>query len=533
MNYRLISKILGIVAFFIGASMFLSLPWAFTAFGGDWEYERAGFLGILCAVVISFGVGTLLAFLGRGASPQLLRKESMAVVPLSWILAIFLASLPYLLSGTGRAPEEPMNVADAVFESTSGLTTTGATVLADLETPELVPRTILFWRATTHFLGGLGIMVFFVVLLGYGTAGKTIMMIEKGGSSGPGGWGRIRKFAFALAGIYIGLIAVMAALLLTYGVAPFDALCHAFSTLSTGGFSTFNASVGHFASETDLNAPLIESTVIFFMILGGTNFILLYFVAAGKPRRLFEDVEWQTYIGILFAAALIVFVGGLICRDFDPYGTSDFPMAGAAETGIAWHHALRQSLFQVTSLMTSTGFVTDEFEKWNSLSLFVFLIIVFIGGCVGGTSGGVKVLRIITAVKTFNQELEKTYRPNVVRPIKIGNLMIDKTVQYSMVTYVAFFAVSVAAATLFVLMIEPPGLWTDAGQTQNVRMLDIFSSTLSMFANIGPGFGVTGARENFGGLSSATKLVFSWAMLFGRLELYLPLLLFTPAFWRK
>ena len=530
MNFRLIFRFLGIVAFFMAGGMLLALPWGHSRFGGDWVFERPGVIGLILSILTSVAVGLTFLFMGRKADTTLLRKESLAVVPLSWLLAIGLAALPYLFSGTQRAAGTNMTVCDALFEASSGLTTTGATVLTDLESPDLIPRTILFWRAMTHFMGGLGIMVFLVAILGYGTIGKRFMLIETGGAGSSGTWAHYRQFALILATIYIVLIAVMAAVLYALGVSPFDAICHAFSTLATGGFSTFNASIGHFAAETNLNAPVIELVVILFMFLGGTNFVLLYYVVLRRPKVMFKDPEWRTYLAIIAGVTLVVFVSGLIFHDFDTYGTTDSPLHSSSKLMLPCD-ALRQSLFQVVSIMTTTGFVTDEFEKWNGIALLLFLMVGFIGGCVGGTAGGAKVARVMISVKTFRLEIEKVYRPNVVRTKQIGSLPLDDSTLYGAVTYLFFMVVTVALVTLLVLILEPPTLWTEGGEP--VRLLDLFSSTLSMFNNVGPGFGVLGARQNYGCLTEVTKLVYSFAMYAGRLDFYLPLLIFSPNFWRR
>ena len=530
MNYRLILYLLGIVSLFIGASMVIALPWALPVFGGDWETERAGFLGLLFSMLVAFGAGAVFYFQGQKIDKQLLRKESMAVVPLSWIFAIVLGALPFWISGTELCVGEPMTFIDAIFESTSGLTTTGATILSNVENPQMVPRTILFWRAMTHFLGGLGIMVLFVVILGQGVTGKTIMKIEKGsGSTGP--QGRIRQMALALAGVYIGLIAAETILLKLLGLSFFDSLCQSFSTLATGGFSTFNASIGHFAAETGLNAGLIEGVIAFFIILAGSNFILLFYCFKGEPHKLFKDVEWRVYIGIIIAATAIVFFSGWFSGDFDAYGTSD--AAIHTNETLSWPVALRQSIFQVVSIMTSTGFCTDEFEKWNNIALLVFLFLMFIGGCAGSTAGGTKVIRSIVSFQTIRQEIEHTYRPNIIRTIKVGETTIDKQVASSMVMFLFLFLASVFLTMFVIFIIEPKTAWIEAGLGKNEQLIDIFSASLSLHSNVGPGLGLIGARENYGFFTQPAKLIFSWSMLLGRLELYLPLLLFSPSFWRK
>jgi trk system potassium uptake protein TrkH len=530
MNFRLIFRILGIVAFIMAGGMLMALPWGHHRLGGNWVYEKPGVIGLLLSILVSVAVGAVFSYFGRRADRHLLRKEALAVVPLSWLLATVLAALPYLFSGTCRTPDVTVSLGDALFEATSGLTTTGATIFSDIEKPEQLPRTILFWRAVTHFMGGLGIMVFLVAILGYGTAGKRIMILEAGGGVGSGTWAHYRRFALMLVTIYATLVAILTVILCGLGVAPYDAVCHAFSALSTGGFSTFNASVGHFAAETNLNAPLIEMVLTFFMLLGGMNFVLLYFVVIGKPREMFKDVEWRTYLAIVTGVTLVIFISGLIYHDFDTFGTSGTSLSSGSKFLLPWD-GFRLSLFQVASLMTTTGFVTGEFEKWNGISLILLLGVMFIGGPPARTGGRTKVWRTVVAAKAFRLELEKVYRPNVVRTKQIGPTVVDESFLYGVVAFLFFTVVFLTITTLLVLILEPPTLWGAGGEP--ARLVDLFSSTLSMFSNVGPGFGVLGARQNYGCLSEMTKLVYSFTMLVGRLDLYIPLLICSPGFWRR
>ncbi|MDZ7615622.1 MAG: potassium transporter TrkG, partial [Patescibacteria group bacterium] len=395
MDFRLLCKMLGLVAALIGVTMVFSLPWALPVFGGDWTYESRGFFALLSAMALCFLVGGALSYAGRGPQGHLFRKEAMAVVGLSWILATLLGAMPYLLSGTRCAADRAMSPADAMFESQSGFSTTGATVLTNLEDPLLVPRCILFWRSSTHFLGGLGIIVLFVAILGQGSAGKALMQAEMPGPSHSSQQARMQHTAWVLFFIYAALNGILTLLLVLQGLSLFDALCHAFGTLATGGFSTYNASVGHFRNVEGLNAPLIEMTIVVFMVLAGTNFMLLYFAALGKFGRLWPDVEWRTYMMILLAASLLVIVAGVYSGDFagptgmtraaEPPDGQDVPrptpgeqVAGAARFGV----------FQVVSIMTTTGFCTDDFDHWNNFARGLLLLLMFVGASAGSTGGG-------------------------------------------------------------------------------------------------------------------------------------------------
>jgi len=251
MNLTLLCKLLGLVAVLLGGTMAFSLPWALE----NWEVERHGFFGLLGAMAVCFVVAGVLRFIGRREHGQLFRKEAMAVVGLSWILATVLGALPFVFSGTCRAPGVPMTPVDAMFEAQSGFSTTGATVLTELEDPTVVPRCILFWRSSTHLLGGLGIIVLFVAILGQGSAGKALMRAEMPGPSQSTPQARMQHTAWVLFVIYACLNVVLTLFLLLEGLSLFDSLCHAFGTMATGGFSTYNASVGHFASSPTSTTP--------------------------------------------------------------------------------------------------------------------------------------------------------------------------------------------------------------------------------------------------------------------------------------
>ena len=294
MNYPLVAKLLGVLCWLMGATMLGSVPWAFPAMGVADEFESDGCYALLASIAICLAVGALLRWIGRDAKLTIYRKEAMAVVGLSWVLATVLGALPYWLSGTcrGYALDDPtvavpMSIADCLFESQSGFSTTGATVLTQLEVPALVPRCILFWRSSTHFLGGLGIIVLFVAVLGQGSAGKALMRAEMPGPSKEGSQERMQHTAWNFAAIYVMLNIVLTIILMLESMSLFDALCHAFGTMATGGFSTYNNSIAAFKSEA------IDYTITLFMIIAGTNFTLLYLALIGRPGIMLRDIEWR------------------------------------------------------------------------------------------------------------------------------------------------------------------------------------------------------------------------------------------------
>ena len=535
MNLRLLSRLLSLVAMLIGGSMAFSLPWALEICGGDWEAERQGFFGLLAAMACCLLVGAFLRWLGRNGEGQLFQKEAMAVVGLSWVLATLLGSLPYDFSATCRAPGMRMTAVDAMFEAQSGFSTTGATVLTDLENRSLVPRCILFWRSSTHLLGGLGIIVLFVAILGQGSAGKALMRAEMPGPSHSTPQARMQQTAWMLFFVYAGLNAMLTVLLWLEGLSLFDALCHAFGTMATGGFSTYNASIGHFATVPGLNGPLIEMTIVVFMLLAGTNFMLLYMIAVGRPRRLLADVEWRTYIGIILVVTLLVVLFGLYCHDFDHSGTARLPAADkdGAEDSLPIANAVRYSLFQVVSIMTTTGFCTDDFNLWNSFALGVLLVLMFVGGCAGSTGGGLKVIRHILFFKILCLETEHAFHPSVVRPLRLsGKPVEDQELRKTILVYFGLIVAIFVFSWLCTITLEPDDTWTDHGHLIEHKLRDAAACVSATLNNIGPGLGVIGATENYANFTPWTKLLFIWLMMLGRLEIFVILVLFVPSFWR-
>jgi trk system potassium uptake protein TrkH len=517
--------------------MVFSLPWAFLE--GDWSMsrERHGFLALTAAITVCLAVGASLRRLGREAHGQLFRKEAMAVVGLSWVLATVLGGLPFWFSGTLRAPDVRMSLVDSMFESQSGFSTTGATVLSELEDPEMVPRCILFWRSSTHYLGGLGIIVLFVAILGQGSAGKALMRAEMPGPSHSTPQARMQHTAWVLFLIYTGLNGALALALWLQKIPLFDSLCHAFGTMATGGFSTYNASVGQFTTDPNLNGTMIEMTIIAFMILAGTNFMLLYWLLIRQPGKLFGDLEWRTYVAVIVGVTAVILAAGLLHGDFDQFGTSDQAIDGGMADGedpFPVFRGFRYSLFQVVSIMTTTGFCTDEFEKWNALAAGLLVTLMFIGGCAGSTGGGMKVIRHLLFTKVLRLEVEQAFHPSVVRPLRIrGEPVEDQSLRRTILVYFGLVLIIFMASWLFTLGIEPDSTWTAYEHDVDHKLIDSASCVAATLNNIGPGLGVIGARQNYGGFSMPTKILFIWLMMLGRLEIFVILVLFVPSFWRS
>ncbi len=510
MNTRLICHILAWIALLIAATMTLSLPWALPHLSGTGEFNAWGFGGLMVSVACSLGVALILWRVGRGAEGELFRREAMAVVALSWIMATLLGALPFLFCGVYRAPDHHMTVMDAVFESASGFTGAGATVITDLEDPLLTPCAILFWRSSTHFLGGLGIIVLFVAVLGQGSAGKALMRAEMPGPTKTTDQHRMQHAAWTFGGIYVGLNVILTALLMIEGMGFFDALCHAFGTIATGGFSTYNDSVAHFHS------PVIEMTIAAFMALACVNFTLLYYVVLLKPAKLLADAEFRVYIAILLAVIVLVMVYGVNAGDFKNFT-----------------EAVRYSIFQVVSIMTNTGFGTHDFDSWNAFGRAVLFLVMFIGGCAGSTSCSIKVIRYILLFKILKLEFEHSFHPTVVRPLRMGGETADPDLRRTVPLYFSLVLVVVAVSWILLIMFEPTETWTTAGRPASDKLMDCASGVAATVNGVGPGLGIVGATRNFAPFNSFSKLVFTLLMLLGRLEFFPILILTLPSFWRR
>ena len=499
-------------------------------------FESAGATGLLLGMAISMALGAALYFLaGRGSrGGPLYQKEAMAIVGLSWVMATVLGALPFYFAGVQIAQDDPITFIEAMFESQSGFSTTGATILTDLEDPRAVPHCLLFWRSWTHFLGGLGIVVLFVAILGQGSAGKALMRAEMPGPSKEGSMPRMQHTALVFAGIYVALNIFLTVIYMIEGMTPFDALCHAFGTMATGGFSTYNASLGAFDSS------VIDYTTIMFMVLAGTNFTLLYLTLLGGPKRLLRDVEFRTYLGFI-----LLFTVGVI---FFGMRSGDAGFEGFASS-------LRYGLFQVVSVMTTTGYGTADFDGWNNFGRGALLLLMFVGGCAGSTGGGMKVIRHVLFYKILLQEIERSHRPRVMRLLRVGGVQVDNpNLVHGIVVYFCMILAIFVFAWLLLITFEPGSTWgagvaaevesaasgSDAsmvGQkrrgTLDEKLLDSASAVAATLNNIGPGLGVVGATRNYAGFSQGAKLLFIWLMMLGRVEVFSVLVLIFPTFWRR
>ncbi|MEZ6191273.1 MAG: potassium transporter TrkG [Phycisphaerales bacterium] len=511
MNFRYVIRELGLVMLVLCFCMVAVMGWAaWSHWTGRNDNERMAVLALVMSAAVGAVMGLFCWLFGnRSGLDYLGRREALLLVALTWLIGAAVAGLPYYtwawMESTVLDDHAFASFASCYFESMSGLTTTGATVLSDVDS---VPRSLLLWRATTHWLGGLGIVVLFVAVLPtLGVGGKKLFQIEATGPQQAGVRPRIRETARILWLIYLLLTISQIVLLRLAGMTWFDAVCHTFATLATGGFSTHNASIGAFDSWS------VDVITIVFMVLAGANFGLYYQLARRRFRVVWRDPELRTYLAILFVATLVV----ACCI----YGKDSTLMDGAVrEVGVA--EAARQSAFQVVSIQTTTGFSTADFDLWGFIPQAVLITVMFVGGCAGSTGGGIKVIRVLIAFKVMYAELERVFRPSVVRTMRVGTGVVDQELKLDVLVYVIAVLLLFLLGAVALMLIEPAGT------------LDFTSAATASAAtlnNIGPGLAKVGATQNYGFFSAPGKYVLSLLMVLGRLELYAVLVLISPKFW--
>lgn len=392
------------------------------------------------------------------------------------------------------------------FEAMSGLTTTGATILTEIGS---VPPSLLLWRALTHWLGGLGIVVLFVAVLpSLGAGGKKLFRVEAPGPQPEGVRPHIAETARVLWLIYVGLTVVQTVCLRLAGMSWFDAVCHTFATLATGGFSTMDTSLGGYTSS------VINIVTIVFMVLAGVNFGIYYNLFRRRFGSVWRDPELRLYLLLLVVASTVVTIS-IIDRPMTLTTGDQLP------PGVAT--ALEHGVFQVVSIQTTTGFCTADFNRWPFVAQAVLVLLMFVGGSAGSTAGGIKVIRVWIMLKVMAAEIERSFRPNVVRPLKIGAGGISPELRLATLAYVLGAILIFAGGAFFIMVIE---------RHPDMTFVTAAGASAATFFNVGPGLGAVGAVENYSWMSPASKTLLSLLMALGRLELFAIVVLFVPRFWR-
>lgn len=481
MNLKIIIRVLGFLIFVEGVAMLLAL--AVSVIYG--EYDTKAFL---ISSGICIGLGGVIAGLTNGTKKDIGKREGFIIVALVWIVFSFFGSLPYILSNS--IP----NFTNAFFETISGFTTTGSSILNDIEA---LPHGILFWRSISQWLGGMGIIVLSLAILPvFGIGGMQLFVAEVPGPAPDKISPRIRQTAKTLWVIYLGFTLTEIVLLWIGGMSLFDAICHSFTTMATGGFSTKQVSIAHWSS------PFIQYVIVVFMFLAGTNFTLSYLALKGKFKSVFKNEEFKYYVIFILGFTALIFIGLLI----------------SSEMGI--EKAFRDSLFQVVSIITTTGFATADYLLWTPFLTILIFALFFFGGSAGSTGGGIKIMRIVLLLKNSYYELRRMIHPHAVIPVKFNKRTVDPKIITNVLAFFMLYFIIFAVSTILFTLIEPD-------------MESAMGAVATSLGNIGPGFGNVGPSENFLHISPLGKWFLSFLMLLGRLELFTILVLFSPTFWKQ
>jgi trk system potassium uptake protein TrkH len=482
MNFKIIFNIIGFLLMLTGLLMTTGI--AFSLY-----YGHDDIISILISAAISVTSGIILWLITRDADKLLLgKREGYIIVTLGWLTLAIFGSIPFIIYGA--IP----NYTDAFFETMSGFTTTGATILRDIEA---LPAGLLFWRSMTQWLGGMGIIVLSLAILPLlGIGGMQLFSAEVPGVTKDKFHPRIKETAKRLWGIYVILTAAETVLLMIGGLNFFDAINHAFTTMATGGFSTKNANTAHFDS------PFIQYVFIVFMFFAGMNFTLHYFALHFNFEVFKKNTEFKVYaLFIIIATLIIVFI-------HRPHHTFHF------------EEAVRQTLFHVVSLTTTTGFVSSDFENWAPFSRKVFFVLLFIGGCAGSTGGGIKFVRHFLLFRNSLLELKRLIHPRAIIPVRFNGKTVSQeiilNVQAFFIFYVLLFLISSVILSLL-----------------GMDLITSLGAAATCIGNVGPGMGAVGPVNNFAGLPELAKWLLTFLMIVGRLELFTVLIIFSPAFWKK
>lgn len=467
----------------------------------SWFSQESAAFSIAVSAIISIFIGLLAMFFTKNHEKDISQREGYLIVSLGWLFMVLSGMLPYALSG------EIQGIENIFFETMSGYTTTGASIVNDIEA---LPEGILLWRSLTHWIGGMGIIVLAVAILPlFGIGGMQLFSAESPGPSADKVKPKIADTAKRLWLIYFGYTLSETILLKVAGMTWFDASNHALSTLSTGGFSTKNASLAYWNDN-----PSIQYIVIFFMFLAGTNFVVSYYAFKGKISNVLHNEEFKWYLLFIIGATAITSLS--IYYFSDPSIASiEYPMVfGEIES------ALRQGLFQVLAIITTTGFVSADYTLWTPLLTVLFFGLFFLGGSAGSTSGGIKVIRHLIMIKNGFQEFRRMLHPNAILPVRYKGSSVDQKIVYNILGFFILYSLSfIIGAAVF------------AGTGLDFETA--LGASASSLGNVGPAFGELSPVDNYASLSVFGKYWSSFLMLIGRLELFTVLILFTPYFWKN
>jgi trk system potassium uptake protein TrkH len=476
-----ILNLLGYLNLFLAGSMLFPLL-------VNWMYGEPHTRGFLLSIAVTALSGLSMILASKRSTRDLSHRDGFAIVAFGWISATFFGGLPYLFTGSLDS------LVDACFEAASGFTTTGSTVMTDIEKNS---HGVLFWRGLTQWLGGMGIILLSMAILPFlGVGGMQLYKAEVPGPTADKLTPRISHTARVLWQVYILISAAQVLVLLLGGMNLFDSISHTFTTMATGGFSPKNMSIEHYRS------PFLEYAIVFFMFVAGANFSLHYQFLKGNFRALGRDPEFRFYTGVVLVSTLFITINLLPGLSGDVL------------------KSFRLALFQVVSIQTTTGYSSADFEKWPAFSQYVLLALMFIGGCAGSTGGAIKCIRIYVLIKEAARELYRLVHPHAVAPVKLAGKVISQDtlngIRALFFLYIGIFLLASLAVSLL-----------------GADIITSVSAVATTLGNTGPGLGEVGPMDNFAHLPAASKWILTACMLFGRLEIYTLLVLLFPEFWHK
>lgn len=481
MDFGIIFKVLGLLLLVESAFMLPSL-------GVSMYYGEHDTMAFVISIAVTAIAGALASLLFKSKKNGSVRyKEGFLIVGLGWILASAFGALPFMLSGTFDS------FIDAYFETASGFTTTGASVLKAVEG---VPHGILFWRSFTHWLGGMGILVFTLALLpAMGISTLQIFRAESPGPSPDKLSPKLGHTAKLLYGIYILVTIAQTIALLLAGMPVFDTITHTLGTVGTGGFSTRNLSVGAYQN------PAYDWIISFFMLVCSVNFSLYYDVLHGNFKTLLKDREFRFYVAIVVGSIILITI------NVNPFFNFNIG------------ESIRHSTFQVASVISTTGYATLDYDVWPAFSKMILFLLMFFGGCAGSTAGGIKHIRFLIVFKIIKREFYRLIHPNAVISVRIGDKPIAEDTLQNVVGFILLYIIIFTIVSVILL-------------TQGMDIISSTSAVAATLSNIGPGFGAVGPAMNYADLTNLTKILLTACMILGRLEIYTLLVIFIPTFWK-
>lgn len=480
-NGKMICRVLGVLLL-VEAVLFLLCS------GISMCYHESDYIYFLYTMGINVTVGTLLLTIGRKAEKHVTRRDGYCVVSLTWVFFTLFGMLPFMLSGAIPS------VSDAFFETMSGFTTTGATILNDIDS---MSHGMLFWRSLTQWIGGLGIVFFTIAVFPiFGGGNLQLFSAESTGVTHDKIHPKINVMAKWIWMVYLILTVAETILLTVGGMSLFDAVCQSFATTATGGYSTKQASISYW------NSAYIEYVVAIFMILSGINFSLYFMCMKGKGMKLFKDDEFRWFLGSVGILTAIITAALVMQNHYD------------------LENAFRKALFQVATVHTSCGFATDDYNLWPSFTWMLLIFAMLSGGCTGSTSGGIKNMRLVIFVRHIKNEFKRMLHPNAVLPVRVNKQVISPSIISTVNTFIIFYLLCIFVGWITLMFL-------------GVGLAESFGTVVSSIGNVGPGLGAYGPAFSWSALPDPAKWILSFLMLIGRLELFGVLLLFYPEFWKN